>query len=77
MRIHYLPTYDSEGYAPVITVHDPARMLTPAPDLPYIEIDETTNSPLYYDVLLHPSKYLVDAQGNLYVDEEWTADEAF
>lgn len=74
MKIHHLPTYEN-GYARVVTVHDPARMLTPPPELPYIEIDETTNSPLYYDVLLNPSKYIVDENGDLFVDEDWSADE--
>ena len=75
MQIHHLPTYE-DGYARVVTCHDPVRMLTPAPELPFIQIDEATNSPLYYDVLMNPSKYLVNEAGELFVDEDWRQDEA-
>lgn len=71
MRIYHEPV-DESGYGRVTSVHDAARMLTPVPEGMYIEIDPATNNPLYYDVLLHPRKYLVDTQGFLYVDEDWT-----
>ena len=70
MRIYHLPpTLDDPGR--VICLHDALRMLSIPPDLPFIEIDASTNMPLYHDVLLTPGRYLVDVDGKLLVDEDY------
>ncbi len=74
MKVHYAPAF-KDGYAMVVSVHDATRMLTPPPNLPFIEIDESSNIPLYYDILMHPHKYLVNEAGELFVDEDWSEDE--
>lgn len=70
MQIHHLPIGPS-GYGNVVCCFDSSRMLTQAPDLPFIEVDTSTSPELYYDVLIHPSKYLINDTGALSIDPHW------
>lgn len=70
MRIYYSPTDSGSGHQ-VLLCYYPDKTSQPAPDAPFVDVDEVTNVDLYWDVTCNPKKYLIDEVGTLSIDPKW------